>query len=657
MKQALTVVEKKVRNLEKRKGKLDVYKEEFSQGKELNEDQKNAIARYDSVVQSLDLARELQKQFHQIAHDAIKGMKKQAKREQMEKQLHELQRIREILKIQDTLSGMGDEATREDFLSGQNNAIVLTEENLDHLDKLYKMITPSHEVEENGLTYEQQVVAASEHLVGLLDGRNKEILGTTYKEMKDLIFRIHDCGYFNLTRTEETVNGDKEGEEDGEAAEESEEAVGQSTSVVEEEVRPEGDCKPVQEANVAVLNLEPAISQPEDALAGQNTNPDDNSIFSTFTHNQPYTEVISNTQGSFNFLQESQIDLESPHMDPAVVAAHPMIPPTARQYPTPQAAEAFVAQLQSQQLMNEAQLTARGPSPTTVTTPTSAPQASQYVQPVQQMTTLQPSEFSQIPTQTFTNQNYVALQTYGTPIYGQIPNQPVSSQPGPASSTGLMAPEQPTQSSISEPKKHFMNVNAMAFESTAFKQHASVESQQTVNESFSVSSTLEQPSSGLDDSSQFSPHSDDQGPPGGYPHPSSQQSNSFHNVGRGGSYNGSMAGRGGPTRNMAPRARGTTNGYGGNRGGRPTSGYTNGRGSTGTYQGFRDGSSSGSNYYQNTYSRDNFGGGSTYGSNNYKRGNGTSSRGMPRGTSNRGNGNNNLARGTGTRGGYSKQSV
>lgn len=652
MKQALTVVEKKVRNLEKRKGKLDVYKEEFSQGKELNEDQKNAITRYDSVVQSLDLARELQKQFTQIAHDAIKAMKKQAKREQMEKQLHELQRIREILKIQDVLSGMGDDSTREDFLSGQNNAVVLTDDNLDHLDKLYKMITPSHEVEDDGLTYEQQVVAASEHLVGLLDGRNKEILGTTYKELKDLIFRIHDCGYFNQTRTENVANGEEEEVEDVEAAEGDEEADAQSSAV--EETRPEDDCKPVQEESGSVLNLERTSPQPQDALEGQNASPDDNSIFSTFTHNQPYTEVISSTQGSFNFLQESQIDLESPHMDPAVVSTHPMIPPTARQYPTQQAAEAFVAQFQSQHVMNEAQLPARGPSPTTIPTPTSTPQASQFVQPVQQMTTLELQEFSQIPTQTFTNQNYVALQTYSTPIYGQIPNQPVSSQPGPTSTTGLMSTEQSATTNISEPKKHFMNVNAMAFESTAFKQHTPVDSPQTVNESFSVSSTMEQPGNNMDDSGQFSSHGDDQAPSGGYPHQSAQQSNAFHSTGRGGSYNGNLSGRGGPSRNMASRARGTTNGYGGNRGGRPTSGYTNGRGSTGTFQGYREGGSGG-NYYQNTYSRDNFGGGSSYGSNNFKRGNASSNRGGPRGASNRGG--NNMSRGTGSRGGYSKPSV
>jgi len=212
LKQVLNVVEKKVRNLEKRKGKLDVYKEESAQGKELNEDQKNAVMRYEEVVQSLEVARELQKQFVQITQEAVKSNKKQAKRDQMERQLQELQRVKDILKVQDVLSGMGDEVTRADFLSGGNGALTLTKENLDHLDKLYKLITPAHEVDDAGQTYEQQLVAASEHIVSILDGRNKEVLGTTYKGLKELIFRIHDCGYFNEAGdcVEEAANGEEE---------------------------------------------------------------------------------------------------------------------------------------------------------------------------------------------------------------------------------------------------------------------------------------------------------------------------------------------------------------------------------------------------------------------------------------------------------------
>lgn len=51
-------------------------------------------------------------------------MKRQAKRDQTERHIHELQRIREILKIQDVLSNMGETSVRNDFLNGENGAVV-----------------------------------------------------------------------------------------------------------------------------------------------------------------------------------------------------------------------------------------------------------------------------------------------------------------------------------------------------------------------------------------------------------------------------------------------------------------------------------------------------------------------------------------------------
>merc|ERR1719367_1101546 len=41
----------------------------------------------------------------------------------------------------------------------------------------------------------------------------------------------------------------------------------------------------------------------------------------------PAAAVTPTQQPSINFLQESQIDMESPHMDPAVVMVHHTVPP------------------------------------------------------------------------------------------------------------------------------------------------------------------------------------------------------------------------------------------------------------------------------------------------------------------------------------------
>merc|ERR1711974_210799 len=90
---ALQTVEKKVRNLEKRKGKLDGYREDDRNGKELNDDQKAAIAKYDEVMQNLEFARDLQNQFRNFVTEEDRVNKKKAKKEATERTKAETARL------------------------------------------------------------------------------------------------------------------------------------------------------------------------------------------------------------------------------------------------------------------------------------------------------------------------------------------------------------------------------------------------------------------------------------------------------------------------------------------------------------------------------------------------------------------------------------
>ena len=62
---------------------------------------------------------------------------------------------------------------------------VLTEENLDQIDELYKLISPTRDGETD---YLESLSAASEHIVNLLDAKEKTVVGTTYKVL--LIYRF-----------------------------------------------------------------------------------------------------------------------------------------------------------------------------------------------------------------------------------------------------------------------------------------------------------------------------------------------------------------------------------------------------------------------------------------------------------------------------------
>ena len=84
---------------------------------------------------------------------------------------------------------------------------VLSEDNLNQLDELYQAISPSRE--ESG--YSQRLTTAAEHLVAILDGKDRQVVGTTYKEIKELIDLISGCGYFeNLSSEAEPVEGKEE---------------------------------------------------------------------------------------------------------------------------------------------------------------------------------------------------------------------------------------------------------------------------------------------------------------------------------------------------------------------------------------------------------------------------------------------------------------
>ncbi|XP_046393979.1 caprin-1-like isoform X4 [Ischnura elegans] len=215
LRQAITVIEHKIRNLEKRKVKLESYKEEQKNGKDLNSDQYTAVAKYDEVIQTLEFARELNKNFSGIAADAAKALKKQQRKEQLERAQQEINRVKEILVIQEVLLNVGQDSVREDFLAAKNGAAQLTVDEIKYLDDLYLLLSPKHIPEENMPPYQEQLTHAAEHLINLVEGRSKEVVGTTYAGLKELITKIHTCGYFdqNPEEEEEVVAAEEVAEE------------------------------------------------------------------------------------------------------------------------------------------------------------------------------------------------------------------------------------------------------------------------------------------------------------------------------------------------------------------------------------------------------------------------------------------------------------
>ncbi|KAJ3658431.1 hypothetical protein Zmor_010168 [Zophobas morio] len=301
LRQVITLVEHKIRNLEKRKSKLESYRDLQNAGKELNADQKTAVAKYNEVTQTLEFARDIYKQFLGIAVVSEKEAKKQAKKEAAAKNQAELARLREILLVQDALNQMGNEAVRDDFLHGRNGAAQLTETDLKLLDDLYPAVTPKHEAG-NPTAFTNEVQAAAEHLLAVVDGKPKEVFGGTYSQVKEILGKIHESGYFDQVQVMESFT---EGEQP--------EVPPAEAAVSHEPIAPQEP--PQQLPPMEMLSIDalppPMMPQPptEQPPLEQPLNPEQQLFYQQQQQQQPprpITEMLGT--GSFFFLQESEID-------------------------------------------------------------------------------------------------------------------------------------------------------------------------------------------------------------------------------------------------------------------------------------------------------------------------------------------------------------
>nr|CAI5845336.1 unnamed protein product [Callosobruchus analis] len=100
---------------------------------------------------------------------------------------------------------MGNETVRDDFLNGRNGAAQLTEADLKLLDDFYPAVTPKHEAG-NPTTFTNEVQSAAEHLLAAVDGKPKDVFGGTYSQIKEILGKIHESGYFDQAQVFESYN-------------------------------------------------------------------------------------------------------------------------------------------------------------------------------------------------------------------------------------------------------------------------------------------------------------------------------------------------------------------------------------------------------------------------------------------------------------------
>jgi len=194
------VIKNKIRNLEKRKAKLNSYEADLKKGKELTEDQQEAVKHIGEVEQQLDSMKELLKSIQEIIKQGNKKLKADKKAEQKERVQTEIGRIRDLLRLQDILSSLGNDAVRKDFLNGSNGAIKLSESELQKLDELFQKFCPCHEDLTENQSWSNLLQEGSLVTYSLLTNSANPVPfyeGMTYRELRAMVEKIADCGYFN----------------------------------------------------------------------------------------------------------------------------------------------------------------------------------------------------------------------------------------------------------------------------------------------------------------------------------------------------------------------------------------------------------------------------------------------------------------------------
>ncbi|XP_060924129.1 caprin-1a isoform X2 [Limanda limanda] len=354
MKQVLGVMDKKVRNMEKKKSKLDDYQAKKNKGESLNQDQLDALTKYQEITYNLEFARELQKNFMALGQEIQKAVKKTARREQLQREEMEQRRLKTVLELQFLLDQLGDDSVRQDLKrTDATGSPLLTDADLTSLDEFYKLVGPDRNYD---VRLTDQYEDASIHLWELLEGHDKAVAGTTYKSLKDILDKVLLSGYFDRAQTHQ--NGTCEQEEEPEeqtvvaesnAGEQLSEPEGtasekytppikvETTEFVNRQFIPEASYSSTDKEQVEEWTVEaqqpPAQLTPEPPVTMDCDSPPPNA--DPVVRKQVVQDLMAQMQGTYNFMQDSVLEFDGQALDPAIVSAQPMKPADQQQMSCP----------------------------------------------------------------------------------------------------------------------------------------------------------------------------------------------------------------------------------------------------------------------------------------------------------------------------------
>uniref|UniRef100_A0A7N6BSC6 Cell cycle associated protein 1a n=1 Tax=Anabas testudineus TaxID=64144 RepID=A0A7N6BSC6_ANATE len=281
-----------------------------------------------------------------------KAVKKSARREQLQREEMDQRRLKTVLELQFLLDQLGDDRVRQDLKRPDaTGSSLLTDTDLTSLDEFYKLVGPDRNYD---VRLTEQYEEASLHLWELLEGRDKPVARTTYKALKDTLDKVLLSGYFDRAHThqngtceeeeeqeEQTVvadskSGEQPSEPEGTATENYTEPIKvETTEFVNRQFIPETtysstDKDQVEEWTVeaqmvnSLQHQSPAQMTPEPTVAVNHVTP--TPATDPVVRKQAVQDLMAQMQGTYNFMQDSMLEFDGQALDPAIVSAQPMKP-------------------------------------------------------------------------------------------------------------------------------------------------------------------------------------------------------------------------------------------------------------------------------------------------------------------------------------------
>uniref|UniRef100_A0A673JJ89 Caprin-2-like n=1 Tax=Sinocyclocheilus rhinocerous TaxID=307959 RepID=A0A673JJ89_9TELE len=190
----LICLKHKIRNIEKKKLKLESYSERLKKGDKLNQDQLEAVGKYEEVNHNLKFAKELQKTIGALTQDLLKAQRKVARQEKVMRIEEERKHLSLMLQVQYVLHSLQREDVRRNFCNMRQNSCYLSTQDMESLLDLASLLGCKRD---HSMSLEDQMEQAAIVYWELLEGKEEPVAGSTYKHMKEKLLRLVDCGLFD----------------------------------------------------------------------------------------------------------------------------------------------------------------------------------------------------------------------------------------------------------------------------------------------------------------------------------------------------------------------------------------------------------------------------------------------------------------------------